>query len=336
MSMRRMLVWVGLGIASVGCGQSGGPSDPGTGEPPGATFDLRNVPYTLNADYIIAGDIVTDDTWSGVIALTDKATIMPGVTINVDPDSTFYGFPGATLVVRGALNVGGNAAAPVSMAPWSPGERWGGILVQQGTVDITGANLSDVTAALVCEAGATSCDMSFVSIQNVQYAIQFSSMGTISYATIEHMANGGMSVLAGANVTVTDSIIRSSTADIFVISGGDVAIDHSDIGGAEYEHCGLHFNDVGAFSITNSNIAENVYGFMLKNAVDPIITNNNFVANSTTHMADYGGNVNVNATMNYWDGGPPNITDMEFDFGSPAGSAYTGAGPRPTPAPAAL
>lgn len=331
----RVGAWLGVVVVSsllLACGSSPGDSS-GPHRP--SINPNPDVQQPLPADFYLAGDITSDMVVNGVVRLTDQAEVTAGVTLTVEAGTTFLAAEGTALTVNGSLLVQGTMADPVTMD--TDDTEWGGFVVVNGDADINYVDATNAYAFLVCEAGASACNISDSHIHGVRYVGQFRGPASIDSSVLEEMGNGGINVLAGSDVTVTNSYLRTASGDIIVMGGGNLTIDQSHIGGAQTEHCGFHINNGGTngITLTNSVIKDNVYGFMLTSAASPVINGNNFINNSTTHLRSYGGNTNVDATGNYWDGGPPDTVDQtdmnEFDFSGELQAENVNAGPDFTP-----
>lgn len=325
--------WIAVAVTALlaaGCG-----TDPGNQDDSGPFRPsvLDDPPVVLPpADVYVDGDISADATWSGVIRLLSPSTIQAGVTVDIDPGATFYGDANTALTVNGTLNVNGTTGAPVLFRS-SSSTDWNGIVVNQGTLNADHVDVSNVYAFISCETGAQGCNLSNSYVHGIRYIGQYRSTGTITSSVLEQMANGGVSVQAGGDVTITNTYLRTSSNDMIVMNGGSVTVDYSYIGGAQYEHCGFHLSSGGGngLTLTNSIVADNVFGFMLGGTTNAVIDGNNFINNSTTHLGDWGNNVNVSVTNNYFEtalpsyNGPadPDYDPNEWDFtGSQTNTPY--------------
>ena len=120
-------------------------------------------------------------------------------------------------------------------------------------------------------------------------AFGFASGGNLT-ATYAVHTGGGMEVVTGATVNLTDTQLSHAEGDFLTMSGGVVTVDHSQIGvgaptdttrGVDTTHCDMHFNqttDTGT-SVTNSNIASSSYGIMLYTS-NVTLTGNNWYGNT--------------------------------------------------------
>jgi hypothetical protein len=278
----------------------------------------------------IAGAITQDVTWEGAVHLTAEATIEPGVTVTIAAGTSFKGAKDAILRVYGALHVAGTAAEPVTMLPLSGAPTWGGITVESGgEAHIAHAQGEQVASLLFCRQGAVFCGLESVEFTRIGNAMITNAPSSIEKSTLIGLANGGITVGAGGDLTMVDSYVLTSTHDLIVTTGGSrLTVDHSEIGGAQgsYEHCNFHIGAADYLSITNSNIISSVYAMMIGGTSNAVIQYNNILDNDND-IADYGSNTAVDMRYNYWSRGAPDLGG-EFDTSSAAAAAYEQAGPR--------
>lgn len=278
----------------------------------------------------IAGDITDGATWSGTIELTADATIKSGADIIVAAGAEIIAVQGATLYVEGSLAVEGTAAAPVSIVPADGATTWSGIVVQSGgSATLANATGRDVAALLYCHEGAVFCGLDAVEFTSIGQVLVASGPAEIKNSRISDLANAGVMIKTGADVTITDSYIVTSSHDIIVATGGNLTIDHSEIGGAQgsYEHCSVHIGSAASVSVTNSNIISAVYGVMIGGTDGAVFQYNNFFENDPGNdILEVGTNANADFRYNYWDQGAPTLPD--FDTSEPAAALIAEAGPR--------
>lgn len=286
----------------------------------------------LNGSAEIKGSIGESAAWGGTVTLTENATIETGVVVTVAPGTVFQGAQGTVLTVHGTLLVEGTAAAPVTMNPAAGAGGWGGIIVEAGgSVSLTHATGTKVATLVSCKDDAAQCSMDSLEFTDIGIAMTAASVATISKSSFRNLANGGISVAATGDLTVTDTYIWTSSHDLVVASGGRLIIDHSEIGGAQqsYEHCDVHIGSASELKITNSNIVSADYGMMLGGTTNAVIQYNNFMENEPGQdVSPVGANTGVDLRFNYWDKGAPTI-GADYDTSSPAATAYAEAGPRP-------
>lgn len=285
-----------------------------------------------NGTLKISGDVTEGATWSGAIELTGNATIKPGAAITITAGASFKAAAGATLRVEGTLSVEGTEASPVTINPLAD-TAWPGIVVESGgSATLTYATGTKVATLLYCHTGALACNLSSVEFTGLGSAMIAESPATIDKSHLIGMANGGITVNAGGDLTITDSYIMTSTHDLIVQSrGSKLTIDHSEIGDTQgsYDHCGLHVGGGDALTITNSNIISSVYGMML-------YTTNTNVTIQYNNFSDNDINIDVLAgapaipadlRFNYWAGGAPAL-GTGYDTSAASATLLTEAGPR--------
>jgi hypothetical protein len=309
-----MFLALGSFLALAGCGDTGPAGDP---DPVDGVIQ-------------IAGAITQDATWEGAVHLTGEATIESGVTVTIAAGTSFEGAKDAILRVYGALHVAGTEAAPVTMFPLSGAPTWGGITVESGgEARIAYARGEDVASLLYCREGALFCGLESVEFTSIGNAMITNAPSSIEKSTLIELANGGVTVGAGGDLTVIDSYVLTSTHDLIVTTAGSrLTVDHSEIGGAQgsYEHCNFHIGGADYISITNSNIISSVYAMMIGSTSNAVIQYNN-IADNENDIADYNNNTAVDMRYNYWSRGAPAL-GSEFDTSAPAAAYYDQAGPR--------
>jgi|GEM_PF-2169105 len=319
-----------LTLSSAGCALQGESLEPvGTGasdDDGGETPDAPTPPTPMEGD--ISGAITSDTVWSGSLRVVANVEIAAGVQVTVEPGAQIQLATGAFVKVAGALAVSGTADAPVVLSPIEVG--YGGVEVLPGGsavlsfVDATGA-----ASLLHCDAGAVRCELTDSQVFNVGKAVDTDADALIARTTINDMANGGVTVRTGATLEIVDSTLFSSTHDIIIVSGGNLIVDYSEIGGAQasYEHCNFHIGAADTVSVTNSNIISSIYGVMIGNSAGPVFRNNNFMENDPGQdVLDLGGSSAVDMSGNYWDQGAPEL-GPQFDT-SGAVATPLAVGPR--------
>lgn len=268
--------------------------------------------------------------------MTADATIAAGVTVIIEAGSEFIASEGVRIRVEGSLQVQGTEALRVTMhsdaGPLAPDETplsaWAGFTVASGgSARIANVDGSGVATLLYCSAGAVQCEIEGIHFNTVGNIVVAEAPTSIVASSIETL--GTISVSGQGSLSIVDSRIFNSQHDIIVVNGGNLSIDHSEIGGAtgSYEHCNLHIGEAASVSVTNSNITSAVYGLMLGDTDGAIFNNNNFSLNETSDVLQVGEVLNANMTGNYWDGGAPNL-GAAYDVSNALQTAVTEAGPR--------
>lgn len=302
----------------IGC-ETGGSQDIDDPTPPG---DAR----------VLSGDITQSEALSGPIVVTTDATIKSGVEITIAAGSSIEAQAGVFLRVEGTLNITGTAQSPVSITPLAGQNAFGGISVDAGgSLSMTHATGQDVAVLVNCASGALACDLDNVQFTSVGKVLQTSGPATLTNSEISDLQNGGITISAGANVTITDSSMHTSSHDLIVMSGGTLVFDHSRVGNTDpnaTDHCGFHIGGADSLTITNSILDSSVVGMMIAGTNGAKINYNNIALNDTD-IQKIGPNTAVDMQFNYWDeGAPDNLPAGEFNVGSPATSPYPDAGPR--------
>ena len=273
---------------------------------------------------------------SGQVSVSTDATIAAGVTVSVAPGTELSMDEGVTLRVKGTLEVLGSDTDRVTMHPstgaLTPNDlldfAWSGIIVESGgSARLSKVDGSGVATLLYCEAGAVRCDLEGVNFNTVGNFVIAEAPTMIVGSSVETL---GTISLRGGSLTIIDSRIFNSNHDIIVASGGDLVIDHSEIGGAmgSYEHCNLHIGSASSVMVTNSNITSAVYGLMIGGVTGAVFSNNNFTLNESADVLEVGSVSDVKMSGNYWDGGAPAGLGNSYDVGAALASPVADAGPR--------
>ncbi len=277
----------------------------------------------------ISGEISQDASYSGWIHVVGDVSIPAGVTVTVAPGSEIRAAQNTFIRVEGTLMMTGSAAERVSLWPLSDDPSWGGITAEAGgTVDLSYVQGEHVSSLVFCKQGAEFCRLDHVEFAQLGSAMVTHAPSLIENSHLEDMANGGISVRDGSDLTIRDTYVLTSDHDLIVTqSGSRLTVDHSEIGGAQgsYEHCNFHIGG-GEISITNSNLVASVYAMMLGGTSGAVIQYNN-IMNNDTDFLEVGQNTAVDMRYNYWDRGAPDL-GIAYDTSSPADSAYPDAGPR--------
>jgi hypothetical protein len=283
------------------------------------------------ADVVVQGTIATDVVWTGSVKMMDETIISPGVNVTIAAGTVFEGAQGAVLRVEGNLEIAGTATEPVTMNPIAGAEAWGGIAVESGAkAVISHATGQGVATLMWCKSGALECSIDNATFSMLGKALDVAATATVSKSDFRDMANGGVSLKAGGDLTIVDSYIWTSTHDLVVTSGGKLTIDYSEIGGANmsYEHCDLHIGAADSVKITNSNIVSAIYGVMIGNTNGAVFNNNNFIDNTPNQdISPVGPNTSADLTGNYWSNGAPDL-GTDYDTSNPVTTQIQGIGPR--------
>jgi hypothetical protein len=315
-------------LAAGGCGTPSGAATDGSGggssDGGGPGTDAGSPATTTE----VSGSLTASGTWSDGILLTGDTTIEAGVTITVSPGTEIHGNTGVRLFVNGTLDVQGTDAQNVTFAAAAGAPTWAGIRVEAGgTLSMTYTTATTTQNVVLCDTGAVSCDLDHIRFFGVSKAFEYRAPGTVSFASIQDIDDGGVAVAPGGDVTITDSYIWASSADLVKTSGGSFSIDHCEIGSsATYQHGLIHIGAATTATITNNTLVGGVYAFMIGNTAGTAVNYNNIVDNDT-RVLNLGGVTNVDMRFNYWDTGAPSL-GASYDTSSPAAAPYTDVGPR--------
>ncbi len=287
----------------------------------------------------LVGTVTEDLSLSGTIAVSGDVTIAAGTTVTIEAGSEFSAAEGVTITVQGSLQVLGSEESRITMhsstGALSPTDSvvsaWAGVIVESGgAAKFSHVDGSGVATLLYCKAGAVQCEISNVNFNSVGNFAVAEAATSIVASSIETL--GTISLRGEGSLSIVDSRIFNSGHDIVVASGGDLSIDHSEIGGAmgSYEHCNLHIGSAATVSVTNSSITSAVYGLMIGGVDGAVFSNNNFTLNETSNVLQVGTVTNANLSGNYWEGGAPADLSDAYDVSNALAEPVVGAGPRVT------
>jgi parallel beta helix pectate lyase-like protein len=279
----------------------------------------------------ISGPIGANAAWKDTVRLTADADIAAGVHITMAAGTVFEGAQDAVLRVHGSLSINGTVAAPVSMEPMTGAVSWGGILVASGgVVAIHHATGSHVTTLLACQSGALDCLIDSAVFSDLDQAIDAAARASILNSDFHKMNNGGVTVDATGDLTLTDSVIWGAQGgDLLIVNGGKLTVSYCDIGSTaadSNEHGNLFISSASGISVTYSNIIGAMYGVMIGNTSNAHFEYDNFLSNGTD-VSSLGNNVAGDMSFDYWENGAPSL-GSEFVVGSPAPTPIASAGPR--------
>ena len=296
-----------------------------------ACSDPVDVPDPPIGEFVEVSGVITEDaTWSGNILVVEDVTIAAGITVTIEPGTWLQAAQGTFVRSEGSLVLAGTESDPISIYPMDGAPSWGGFTAEAGgSVDMQHVRGEHVSAMLFCKSGAEFCRMSFVHIVNMGNAIVTNADSLIENSYFENMANAGISVGNGSDLTITDTYILTSDHDLIVTTAGSrLTVDHSEIGGAQgsYEHCNFHIGAADYVSITNSNLISSIYSIMIGNTNNAVIQYNNIVDNDND-IQEVGANTNVDLRYNYWSNGAPSLGAV-YDTSSPEAEYIEAAGPR--------
>jgi hypothetical protein len=265
--------------------------------------------------------------------MSGDTAIEAGVTVTLAPGTVLRAAQGTTLRVRGTLLVAGEPASVVQLLPGQGATGWTGITAESGATVTLRHVVGDHVATLVnCQSGAT-CSIEDADFHDLGVALLASGAATVSRSRFVKVANGGLTVNAGGELSIVDSKIMTSTGDLIVQTGGALRIEYSEIGGTidSEEHCDVHVGGAEQLSITRSNLISAAYGMMIGGVSGAVIQYNNFRDNGAgTDISEVGAVSDADLRFNYWDQGAPQGLGAAYDLGAPAPAVIEDAGPRVT------
>ncbi len=327
MTTLRSLLLVGLTSLALGCNVG---STVQNNSPDASPVDDTDGAPTSNAQ--ISGDITGNQVWMDAIEMTGDTTIKPGVRVTVAAGTAFTAAQNAMLRVEGELVFEGSEAEPITMNPVAGAGGWGGILAEAGgKVTLLNVTGSKVATLVNCSTGAISCHLEGVNFTDLGKVLDTKAPSVLSKSNVSDMANAGVAVGEGADLTIVDSTIWTSTHDIIVQNGGNLLIEYSEVGGANmsYEHCDLHIGRAGTFTLRYSNIVSAIYGIMIGNTTNAVLQYNNFMGNDPGQdISPVGPNTNADMRFNYWDKGAPTDLGADYNVGDVSATPIAEAGPR--------
>jgi hypothetical protein len=323
MAMKKLLAKVVVPMALMAACSPGGVMGPGGGG------DDDDAPPPVAPDAgtgvtSVGGTIAADTTWSGDLAVA-STTVNAGVTLTIAAGTQLHMASGAGIIVKGTLKVTGTDAQKVAFSPSAA--DWSGVSVSAGgKLDLAHASLTKAGTAIECGSGALGCAIDHATITGNLTSMHLAAPTTITRSLVEKSSGNSINLGVGADVTITDTDMKTAGGDIIVQSGGKLKVDYSTIGEVidSYEHCGIHINSAETLIIEHTEIHSNVYGAMIGGTNGARINFSNWRDNSTDISA-IGTNTALNLTKNYWSGTPPSALGDT----SQAEAAPLAVGPRP-------
>jgi len=269
-----------------------------------------------------------DTSWGGSVALTGDATIASGATLTIVAGSKVAAGSGFKIIVRGKLVIDGTPDR-VSLGAAAAGSQWGGISIAQGgSAVLTGVDISDATYGVDCGSGAVVCTVQNSTVKTGQTGLSLAGPATVEKTTVEDNSSGAILVLPGATVTISDSIVRTTQGDLITQRGGSMSVQHSTVGGPNYQHCAFHIEGGDVVVVSANDITSSVYGMMIGGIAAASINGNNFTNNqSGQDILKIGTVSSIDLTGNYWDHGAPNL-GAGFDTSKPSPLVVASTGPR--------
>lgn len=248
-------------------------------------------------------DVTETKTLSGEITVTKSIKIAKAVVVTADDCASFKLAKDATISVEGTFHVKGKADAAVAFDALTADGKWGGIKVKaNGKASLERAFLKGATHGLGCEAGALQCDLLGTTIKGIKQPASFAAPGKVTDSTIVDLEDKGFKILGGGDVTISNSTLYLSTADVLAQYGGKLKVTKSRLGGTGYAHCAIHIEKADAVEIRDSIISANAYAVMLGGVTGAVFANNNIVESKEAHFLKIGEVKDTKLSGNYWDG----------------------------------
>jgi hypothetical protein len=224
--------------------------------------------------------------WENGTVLSSNVTIGPGATVTIVSGAAISLASGVTIRVEGTLS-GATATGAHASLSGPPADTWGGLFVANGgSLDLNGVDLVGADTAIHVAAGATMAryDNGSITGATVPFSVDVGGTLDTTGATVSmpqsssevagSLVASHLTYKAGASeaITTNDVGAKVSIEDSTFVGGGPVAdmivsesgaslhVAYSDISAA---HCGFHFDSIGTFDISYTNIHDNAYGFML-------------------------------------------------------------------------
>jgi hypothetical protein len=224
----------------------------------------------------LQGYLWANETLSGAVPVSGDVFIPSGVTITVDPGTTFTfaasdtlgsgdSSTAAELFISGSLQAIGTAPSQIVFTGSGTTSTWGGVrLLAGGSASIAQARFQRMASTFNVFPGtpATTLTLSNSTVGSGNCLAFLSGTGsttaTISGSTFNGCSSPALSISSGA-VTVTSTVIRDTTNTTAAVnvSGGTVTIDRSTLsynaGIGVLSNCGTS----GAIAVTNSIVSHN-------------------------------------------------------------------------------
>jgi hypothetical protein len=107
--------------------------------------------------------------------------------------------------------------------------------------------------------------------------------GGVMRASYLVQTGGGISIAAGAKVTLVDTQMSHSPGDFLVMSGGTLDMSYSaiglELGQRDTTHCDLHVAGPVTLNVTHSNISTSAFGIMFYGGINADFTYDNWFGN---------------------------------------------------------
>ena len=287
--------------------------------------------------------------WHDGLTLSASVVVPAGMTATIDPAATINLASGVTVTITGTLT----ASSATTHAKLT-GSGWTGIVVAGGgTLNLDGVDLAGSTTALDLQMGSTvEYDNGTITAAATPFKVESGGAlvtkhstvtGTLGGSTIagsltasylNYDSNGHEGITTtdpGAQLSVEDSTLHGSgpVAD-FLVSGGGATKFHVAYSDISNVHCAFHFDTVGEFDVSYTNIHGNAWGFMLygSGGAGPFtVTYSNVDTNSAYAYGTLGSNGPITFDNDYVTGATSDPAST-VSITNPSSGQVAGTGPR--------
>ena len=249
---------------------------------------------------ITGGTITTNTSFYEKIIILDNLTVNPGVTLDIDGNSTIQVKTGKQLIVNGALNVNGTSSSPVTFNVSGTG-TWGGIEFNNGS----------------------SGSISYAVVKNATNGIAFNNLGTsyitVSNCTIEDNTNAGI-YLYNSSPIIGYNTIRNNNYGIHCYNYSSPSIHHNNIYGNTYHGVYLNYYSPAYVSYWSSgpggnHIYNNNKGIFANYQCNAFVYWNS-IENNTSYELHGDQSLTIDAEENWWGVYPPTSSNVYASGGA--------------------
>jgi hypothetical protein len=238
----------------------------------------------------------------------------PTITGHVTSDATWAG----AWQLTGDVTIDPGVTVTVSPGTTLDVDPDGSIEVD-GTLDATGTSAAPITIEPA---------------QGAQYfpgiAVAMDGSATLAHVSVR---GGGLYTQDRGALSFIDSELVDHLANYFVMSGGSLDVQYSNLGESGYiDHCIFHLNPGGyAIRVNHSNISGAQMALMFNGGAQADFTSNNWLANTEDVESTPGGSVTGDFSYGYFSSGTPPVAapGNSFQLDDLATAPLIDAGPRP-------
>jgi hypothetical protein len=219
------------------------------------------------------------ETWSDGKQLSGNVVIDAGKTVTIAPGARITFAKGTTVSIEGTLKAASRAKHAVL-----DGAGWAGLNVDGGALDLDGVDIQNADRALRVGAGTATYQYGAIRASGA-FDVQKDGALTVMHASV--VGNTGPSPVLGtftatfldydagpkegivaqsptAILSIEDSHLHGQKApdnDLIQAEGASrIHVAHVELTQA---HCGMHFDSVDAFDVSNVTIHDGAFGMML-------------------------------------------------------------------------